>query len=502
MHNPHMQEVAVDFEELRVRCGQPDALNLYASLILGEEFRCPFPPVHEAYWALLVRAVLAKDWETLRFALGLPRGFAKTTLMKLFSTWLFAYTDLQFGLIVSATEGKAINVVDDISGMMDCENYRTLFGNWRHEVDTDSKQQKIFRFGGRWRILYALGAEGSVRGLNIKNRRPDFIVLEDAQDKECADSPVRNDAFLNWFLGTLYKARSYERALVVFIGNMYNEQCVLNKLRLSPLWTSLISGAITRTGHSIWPEFRSLSSLLDDLELDRSTGKEHLFLAEVMNDPLALQNNGFDTTLIKPYPYAVDEIPACSFIIVDPALGKSTSDDTVLGAAHVIDGKPVLRRIRAGKYDDIRTVDLGLQMALEERAPLIAVESVAYQATLCSAFRRTMQARGIVGIEIVETGPRGRSKNSRIADAGRKWLAQAIEVHPEARMEVIAQFQRWNPLRKDNVDDILDVLAYIDPVLAENWAYLYAHADALALPPDMRDAVEARTWGVNENAPF
>jgi hypothetical protein len=43
--------------------------------------------------------------------------------------------------------------------------------------------------------------------------------------------------------------------------------------------------------------------------------------------------------------------------------------------------------------------------------------------------------------------------------------AGEIFVAPECKGEVFMQISQWNPLKRDNVDDILDLLAYASKVL-------------------------------------
>ncbi len=469
------QNYSVSPQQLYAECGKPHALNLFAALLMGDVFEEEFPETHIAYWALLVNAAQSGERE-LRYALGLPRGFAKTTLIKLFVIWLWIYTDHRFIVIVSSTIALAKNVLKDITDFMSVPNFRAIFGNWDGKIETETKEDVRFTYREKFCIIQAVGAESSVRGLNVDNERPSVIICEDSQTRESAQSEQQNKNFITWFTGTLLKARSYRKSFVIYIGNMYNEQCLLNQLRINSEWVSLVTSAILASGESIWPKFRSVSSLLREYRSDCSLGLGHVFLAEVMNDPTAMNGGFFDLSLIKPYQFDEDDTKNfiyAHYIIIDPATGKQGGDNTAIGAVAVINGKAVLVEVISESLGDEETVKEGLKLALKYRACLIAVESVAYQVTLCNYFKRTLNQKRIHGISVVECSPHGVAKPKRIFSGMQKWLKGEIDIHPRARPQVMDQASFYNPTLVKNVDDILDVVAYVDPVLQEHWALLY-----------------------------
>ena len=81
---------------------------------------------------------------------------------------------------------------------------------------------------------------------------------------------------------------------------------------------------------------------------------------------------------------------------------------------------------------------------------------------------------GIVGIECVEVYPGGFSKNSRILNMFKGLQSGEIFVAPECKSEVFIQIMQWNPMRRDNADDILDLLAYAPKVLEMYGEYVVA----------------------------
>ena len=106
-----------------------------------------------------------------------------------------------------------------------------------------------------------------------------------------------------------------------------------------------------------------------------------------------------------------------------------------------------------------------LQLAIRRNCKLIAVESVAYQYSLLYWFNQIATQFNIVGIEFVELYTKGMRKNSRIKDMLGLLMTGKLLVAEQLFNAVIYQIVHWNPLKTDNVDDLLDVLAYAYQVI-------------------------------------
>lgn len=445
--------------------------DFFSSLALPDVITFNFPPLFHAIWKLLVaKAVLTRDFSKL--ALGLPRGFAKTTLMKLFMLWCILLTDRKFFLIIGATAARAENILSDIADMLDEPNVKSTFGDWRIGLEKDTQTEKVFGFRGRQIIIVALGAGSSLRGINRKNSRPDFILMDDMQTRENAKSPVLSDELLEWMLGTLMKTKDNARCLYLFIGNMYPYPgSILRKLCHNDSWTSLIVGALLADGESIWPEMRSKEDLLDEFAADLALGKPEIFLSEVLNDENAANHSTIDITKIPQEPIGLAEmLPQGRFIVIDPSGRKKTSDKTAIGHFSVYDGVPLLDDLKNEVMTPGATIRAALTMAFKHNCKLITVESVAYQETLLYWFGVMVEQLGIAGIEFVEVYPGSYSKNARI----KGMLEQLLEldkrkaeilISDKLRAIVLQQIVQWNPLKTDNVDDVLDLLCYAHTVI-------------------------------------
>ena len=169
------------------------SVNMLAGLAMPTVFSVLFPPVLIAAWQLLCQSI-GEIAKFPQIALGIPRGHGKTTLLKLFILYCILFTECKFILVISSTATLAENIVADVCDMLNESNIIRLFGDWKLGTELNRQDLKKFGFRGRNIIIAAIGAEGSLRGLNIKNERPDVMAFDDIQTRECADSKLQSQA--------------------------------------------------------------------------------------------------------------------------------------------------------------------------------------------------------------------------------------------------------------------------------------------------------------------
>lgn len=473
-------------------------LDALAMLATPNNYAFPFPDYYLQLWEMLLAAVRAgRDFS--KFAIGLPRGHAKSSVIKLLILYCILFTNKKFILVVGANEENAKSILSDVIDMLDSENIRQLFGNWRFGGGIDRAEKKVFEFRGRPIVLKAVGVGTSIRGINEKNNRPDLIVLDDAQTKECAASVAEAQKYISWFLGTLSKAKSPFGCTYIYIGNMYPDleikkglyTCLLRNLQKNGSWVSFIVGAILADGKALWEDLQPLAQLLGDLQQDLDMGCPEIFFSELLNDPASASSSLLDTSKLIPFTKTVGDFHVGSMVIIDPSAGKKKSDDLVIGYVEIYDGRPILIEMKRGKFSPMEMIDQALGLCYKYGCGAIAVESVAYQSTALFWFAHVCEQRGITGIDLIEMLPHGVSKQARIINNFFKpWMKDEIGVHENHHSEVLAQAVRFNPMKTDNQDDILDVMAYAMQMLMERpdaWtlsgeAVQVAGTDFAALP--------------------
>lgn len=450
-------------------------LDFLAALIMPLVFQFCFPPVFKSVWQWL-RDYVSKPRTFPQLALGLPRGFGKTTLIKIFIIYCILFTNKKFILIISASAKLAENILSDVQDMLDEPNIKRVFGDWRLGVEKDTQSLKKFGFRGRNITIAAIGAETSLRGLNIKNERPDIMIFEDIQSRECADSEVQSMALENWMVGTAMKAKSPHGCMFLFVANMYpTKWSILRRLKKNPRWVKFIAGGILADGTSLWEDLQPVEQLLSEFENDLAMGKPEIFYAEVLNDENAAANNLINLDKLPEVPYTDGDIAAGNFIIIDPATDKLGSDEVSIGYFEIHDASPVLMKVEEGRFSPGDTIRKALTIALTKNCRLIAVESNAYQYSLLYWFDFICQQMGIIGIEAVPLYSGVRSKNARILEMLKGYAKGEVYVHEEARLPVHSQITSFNPLKRDNTDGLLDLLTYANKTIEEYGEYVVAN---------------------------
>lgn len=453
----------------------PDAL---ASIAIPDVHELPFPPILISFWWALVESVTGGA-KFPKLAIGIPRGHAKSTMIKLFVLFCILFTRKQFILVISATGELAENIIADVCDMLDSENIRTLFGDWRQAQEKDRADLKKFNFLGRDIILAGLGAQSSFRGLNIKHARPDVMIFEDAQTKTCAESVAEATKFISWFTSTALKAKSPKGCSYIYVGNMYKELvieynddkspkvrgCMLHNLHLMDEWKSYVSGAILADGSVLWPELHSLETLLGELSSDMELGKEDEWFAEVQNDPTFKMHLKFDASKLSVVDDDIFETigqPYAGYIVVDQSLGKKKSDNQAVGAFFVVDDVPIFYELEVKKEPQPLLVKSIISFAMRTGISAIFVEDNGPQGALTQWFEHWLQELQIAGIEIYGTNKGKLSKTAscleflKLIQTEKPQMYITKKVFPLLAKEA----ENFDATKTNNVDDILDVGFY------------------------------------------
>lgn len=458
--------------------------NFFAQFMLGPTFKFNFPPALIAVWSVLTQALATlQDYVgEAKIALGIPRGFAKTTMMKLFCAYALIHSRHTFILIIGNVGANAEKSIKDVADLLDQPQVRELYGSYDDEIDVDRQDEKIFKLAGKNCVLKAKGQRSSVRGVNIGNRRPDIILMDDAQDEENAKSVVESEALLDWILNTLIPAKSTEGGLDIFVGNTYDQAgAILPKLVKDPEWVSMVLGCILKDGTSLWERMHPVAKLLSAYRSAVRFGNEGGWLAQYMNIMDVGRNAKFDARQLSIHwnsfvqrhhlqeGIADAEIEG-KFIVVDPATCKLKADEHSIMVGYIVSGEPVCRRVVHRQMTPKEAIAASLALMMEENCYVIFVENVAYQDTLLFWFNEHLDSLRLPAniralFKILPIEPERRAKNGRILNAFRQLNVGEIICHPDTHTSIIAEGRAYDRLKADNDDNVLDTVHYV-PLIA------------------------------------
>jgi len=452
--------------------GEKD-INFFASLCMPTVCSFSLPPFYVAIFALLANRPV-EDWgKLMRFALGLPRGHAKTTFIKILICWLVVYDKASFILIVCSNQDLAENLLADIHDILSSPNLTQIYGNWSESLAIDSADTKKAAFHKRSVSMVARGWAAGVRGINLQNERPDIIFCDDVQTRKNDESLTERLTLLKELVGTIFKAIAPKgNRLIIYVGNMYSEDCILNKFRKSKSWVSMVTGAILSDGKPLWPQLFSLEELMESYYHDSDLGLADIWFAEVMNDPRSSSLSIFPSALPSS-PFEVEDLIENNdggFLTIDPAGFRQNSDDNVI-AAHLKHGNEAYTVCTDKTLKDPEEIiKRAISMALQFNCTLIGVEAVAYQQTLAFWINYFLRLRNITHITVVELHPHGRSKESRM----RQYISELYQLNffiadPATRRDFTWQASLYKIGKKDNKDDLMDAIAYVQDIRNEFW---------------------------------
>lgn len=489
--------VEANFSSIEVDKLARESLDFLAALCLPVVFKYLFPVVFKAIWSWLLSYVhKVRDFSQL--AIGLPRGFGKTMLMKIFIIYVILFTKKQFILIICGTQSKANNIIADIASMLNEQNVKRAFGDWNLGVITERQDLKRFGFRGRNIILMGAGAESDIRGITLENVRPDIMLFDDIQTREDADSDVVSDKLETWMYGTAMKAKSPEGCLFIFIGNMYpTKHSLLRKIKSNPNWIKFIAGGILADGTSLWEDLQPIAQLLKEYENDLSAGKPEIFFAEVLNDENASVNRYLDISKLPENPYEGDTLHQGSYIIIDPATDKINADLVSIGYFELFDTKPVAVEITEGRLSPGAICDEAIRICLARNCRLIVIESNAFQYVLNWIMQQRIAQYGITGIQVVEIYSGQASKNSRILTMFKQLTAGELYCANSCKPHLTSQIVSFNPLKTNNTDGVLDLFTYATRVVE-----MYGEHIVSNLTVEMQEFASLPVYSELENSPF
>ena len=260
-----------------------DLIESFAGTFISPRYdnRAATPQIHRDAWELYT----SDHPQVMCIA---PREHAKSTALTtvyVLAEVLFRSSD--YVILVSSTEEFAAEQLGNIAEELRTnEDIIREFGITSFEMD--SKADIIVRCtdGHRFRIL-CRGAEQRIRGRLWKGKRPNLLVMDDAEDDEQVENKDRRDKFSRWFFRAAKQALGrYGRTRVH--GTVLHEDGLLATLRKNKSWKHLYFKAHRAFDDfsdllwpEQWPEERLRARRQEFIDAHDSVG----YSQEFLNDP-------------------------------------------------------------------------------------------------------------------------------------------------------------------------------------------------------------------------
>lgn len=262
-----------------------------------------------------------------------PRWHSKTTIQCFLIPIFQALEEpdrYRHYLNIQETSAKAVTVNTAIRAEIEQnEILRAIYGD---QVSSDKWTDAQFVLRNSV-IFSALGAGQSIRGINYRNIRPEYILADDLYDtEEIINNPEATTKVNRWFWGALYPARSVSSTCCIHVqGTAVNEHDILKALEnddtiLTKLFRQ-IEGYGTAEARILWPELNNLAAI------DRDKKRMGvLWYREMQNERRGSDEAKIQPGALIPYDPAglgfdADHILVSVELGVDPSIGATLGSD-------------------------------------------------------------------------------------------------------------------------------------------------------------------------------
>lgn len=404
--------------------------DMFARVYFSHYFTHPFASFHSLMFA-------HTEDPKFKFLVALAfRGSGKSTILTLSLPIWAIIGELQKKciLIIGQTQAQAqqylTNIKDELINnpllVSDLGPFEEQNEQW------NSGAIVIKQYGAK---IIALSREQSIRGLRHLQNRPDLIICDDVEDIESTKTLESRDANFDWFTGEVIPCGN-ENTQIVYVGNLVNEDCIIERLRKSieggRMDGVFIRVPIVEDDKPTWPErfpdMAAVEALRRLVGSDKSWHREFMLKIVDVDDRLlrreqiqfydALPTDKTCRLAVLGTDLAVSQKPGADFSAFVPALIYGHDKDRkifILG--DIINAKMML-------HDSKRTIIAKAEMMeAAHRQPEILIEDVAFQKFMHDDLRQDGYRARMVPLK-------GLNKRERL-DQPASWVAQGKVLFPK-----------------------------------------------------------------------
>jgi predicted phage terminase large subunit-like protein len=300
------------------------SLPTFASLVLGEElgdFQKSAKMHYEFSEAFLN--------EGHNISLLWPRNSGKTTSCWIIAPcWNLVFGKYKYSLFVGESTKKAEGT---FRGFRDIAINNPFIKRFIKRIISNRKDELVIEhINGNVMRFVCRGSGSSLRGLQERGERPDFIICDDLTSTKDIYSPEMMARQVDWFWSDVDNLG--KNAHIMVVGTYLTEKCIAVVLNNNPPagntekgirpWKALRYSVINDEGESYWPERFPIEYLIERKETLRKANKLEHWYSELMNQGVGEGTRKFDLADIQHYsPKQFDTIKneLKTILIIDPA---------------------------------------------------------------------------------------------------------------------------------------------------------------------------------------
>jgi hypothetical protein len=457
-----------------------------------------FRQAHPSFSQQVQRAF---DDPTSRYvAMKMFRGSSKTTRVRCRVAKHISYGLSRTIFLVSNAQKHSIYSLRWLRKQIEYnERWALAFGLRKGSTWTEEIIEVVHTVTGWTVAVLALGITGQIRGINIDDYRPDFIILDDPDNEETTGTKEQREKTQSLVFGSLKQSLAPPTeaplAKMAVLQTPLDREDTIALCEKDPAFRTVEVSCFDNAGRSVWEDRFPTSFLINEKDMHIRMNKLSLWMREMECRVVSPELASFQEAWLREY----DELPPEYDVVIaiDPAQAdnKDADDQVVMAVAFgrgTAKGNVYLLEYSANKGempDAAGAYVLQLKMRYRNRVRKLAVEAVAYQKILAWYLEKLMAAhrQWIPVDEIVDR----RRKADRIvqeivgiAANGRLFVKRSVHT------KFVQQFVEYSPLARMK-DDVLETLAIA--VIAYKAASTY-EADFKVIEEDEKDIPSLGEW--------
>ena len=400
--------------------------------------------------------------------LMLPRGMSKTTLCNAATVMRAVYQESKYIVPISNTATHSETQLGNI-----CNEFTSnaalieVFGQLKPERSSDLKWTDSFAQLTNGVTLAAKGRGAQVRGQNVNSNRPDWLLVDDLEDKESVETTNQRAKTSAWFYGDLLPALPQIEGdgRCIVIGTLLHTESLLMTLKEDPEWTFIKFSWLDANGQPVWPEVMPLERLEKLKGSFALSGNLSVFYLEYMSELINEETQKFKRDFFK---YGQLENPLATALVIDPAISEDAKADLcAFAVVSMMENGRLWVREAFGKrgMPPHEQVDTYFQLQKQYSTNRNGVESIAYQAALVHLMREEMFRRGQY-FEITKITHGRNKKNERVEGILQPRFANGYIIFAGQFPELERQLLDWPRGKKDIPDALAMAVALLDPYAA------------------------------------
>ena len=409
-----LTQTELSIEEI-VEMAAADSL-FYSRHFFPNTFRQVSPPAHETVWNYLDNP----DHEYV--GLELFRGSGKTTIARANVSKRIAYGISRTILFVSASQDHAKRSVRWLKKQVETNKYWTqTFGLRKGAKWSDEEIEIVNETLGISVFVLAVGITGQIRGVNLDDYRPDFIIVDDPCDEENTGTEDQRKKTDKLFFGALSPGLAPRSetpwSKMSLLQTGLHKKDLINGTHRDSQWKTvkfpILEYDAKGQPHSAWPARWSTKELLAKKAAYFARSQGHIWLQEYECQITAPEEAPLKLEWLRYY----DVVPSYGTVFcgIDPAREKSINPHKTCIVFIKVCGEDVylLNYFEQTGLNPDEIWNFFYAGAMRHRPQTTGVETIAFQQSLKWYMEKKMKAIGAY-FPILPIEDYKRSKPNRI----------------------------------------------------------------------------------------